>query len=225
MVPGCLSEGRAERSKTKTAQVLARSSWGGRCNGQEYTNRAPARREPAVANVTAGSTENVPWTLFYCRSSLILVPRSLVRYVVSLEEIVSMLVAFFFRIILSLCKCVLCSFKERKEKRWNQLMRCGTFIGVCRQCPLPGPRSVRGLEVSVFRQPPTLQNRLQESLKLFASICNNMFFTDTSLVSFVLKQLFAAVFRRFGRTVARGIALPRDARDVRVNFRKNAIPL
>ena len=33
-----------------------------------------------------------------------------------------------------------------------------------------------------------LQNRMQESLKLFDSICNNKWFTDTSIILFLNKK-------------------------------------
>ena len=35
---------------------------------------------------------------------------------------------------------------------------------------------------------PLFQNRMQESLKLFDSICNNKWFTDTSIILFLNKK-------------------------------------
>ncbi|EEC02563.1 guanine nucleotide-binding protein G(o) subunit alpha [Ixodes scapularis] len=45
--------------------------------------------------------------------------------------------------------------------------------------------ALSGYDMTLQEDPSV--NRLQESLKLFASICNNMFFTDTSLVLFLNK--------------------------------------
>lgn len=51
--------------------------------------------------------------------------------------------------------------------------------------------------VNISSQSCLLQNRLEESLKLFRSICNNRFFTDTCFVScltisYLLRSLFMA---------------------------------
>ena len=45
-------------------------------------------------------------------------------------------------------------------------------------------------------------NRMQESLKLFDSICNNKWFTDTSIILFLNKKdLFAEKIKRSPLTV------------------------
>jgi len=48
----------------------------------------------------------------------------------------------------------------------------------------------------------SLQNRMQESLKLFDSICNNKWFTDTSIILFLNKKdLFEEKIRKSPLTV------------------------
>ena len=48
----------------------------------------------------------------------------------------------------------------------------------------------------------SLQNRMQESLKLFDSICNNKWFTDTSIILFLNKKdLFEAKIQKSPLTV------------------------
>ena len=47
-----------------------------------------------------------------------------------------------------------------------------------------------------------LQNRMQESLKLFDSICNNKWFTDTSIILFLNKKdLFEEKIKKSQLTV------------------------
>jgi len=47
-----------------------------------------------------------------------------------------------------------------------------------------------------------LQNRMQESLKLFDSICNNKWFTDTSIILFLNKKdLFEEKIRKSPLTI------------------------
>lgn len=46
------------------------------------------------------------------------------------------------------------------------------------------------------------QNRMQESLKLFDSICNNKWFTDTSIILFLNKKdLFEEKIRKSPLTI------------------------
>lgn len=48
----------------------------------------------------------------------------------------------------------------------------------------------------------TFQNRMQESLKLFDSICNNKWFTDTSIILFLNKKdLFEEKIKRSPLTI------------------------
>lgn len=48
----------------------------------------------------------------------------------------------------------------------------------------------------------SLQNRMQESLKLFDSICNNKWFTDTSIILFLNKKdLFEEKIRKSPLTI------------------------
>ena len=47
-----------------------------------------------------------------------------------------------------------------------------------------------------------MQNRMQESLKLFDSICNNKWFTDTSIILFLNKKdLFEAKIQKSPLTI------------------------
>lgn len=47
-----------------------------------------------------------------------------------------------------------------------------------------------------------LQNRMQESLKLFDSICNNKWFTDTSIILFLNKKdLFEEKIKKSSLTI------------------------
>ena len=47
-----------------------------------------------------------------------------------------------------------------------------------------------------------VQNRMQESLKLFDSICNNKWFTDTSIILFLNKKdLFEAKLHKSPLTI------------------------
>ena len=49
---------------------------------------------------------------------------------------------------------------------------------------------------------PLFQNRMQESLKLFDSICNNKWFTDTSIILFLNKRdLFDAKIKKSPLTI------------------------
>ncbi len=49
------------------------------------------------------------------------------------------------------------------------------------------PSTLRGINVKLPFS-PRLQNRMQESLKLFDSICNNKWFGDTSIILFLNKK-------------------------------------
>lgn len=49
---------------------------------------------------------------------------------------------------------------------------------------------------------PKLQNRMHESMKLFDSICNNKWFTDTSIILFLNKKdLFEEKIKRSPLTI------------------------
>ncbi len=47
---------------------------------------------------------------------------------------------------------------------------------------------MEGLSLLIQINNLTLQNRMQESLKLFDSICNNKWFRDTSIILFLNKK-------------------------------------
>jgi hypothetical protein len=78
----------------------------------------------------------------------------------------------------------------------------GSIASPPRKCLCDSFKSFKKIIPSVSFSSVSFQNRMQESLKLFDSICNNKWFTDTSIILFLNKKdLFEEKIRKSPLTI------------------------